>query len=335
MLSRILQFIKNHLRNYCNASCTYGNPIYQSMDSSLEALQRIKHVRNAKTITTADFSTLYTSLPLQLITQEIFGLVCKMFQNSRQKYLCVSYKSCYYSDQFQTKGNCYTKEDVQEMVYEILNNTVVNFAGFSFQQFSGIPMGGNASPLLADLTLTALEWKHTSKMSYNAQKEMGMCCWYFDDLLNVNGKDFIQRSKTIYPASLPLEETTKSSEESDFLDITIKLGAPCLETMLYNKVDAFNFDVIRFPNASSNIHSGTGYNTFFSRLICIARICSNVDNFESAVNTLCDVFLNKGFSNTLLLNKAKKFASNYKALVFSLGYSSTSQIMLFFKQMLL
>jgi len=37
---------------------------------------------------------------------------------------------------------------------------LVQFAGYNFIQINGIPQGGNASPILADLTLMAMEYKY-------------------------------------------------------------------------------------------------------------------------------------------------------------------------------
>ncbi len=153
----------------------YGPTAFWSIDSSLEALQMMKMVKNPINITTADFSTLYTSLPHDLVLNELSSFINKMFANSRKDLLCVGYKNCFYSEATARKCRCYTKQDVQQMLHIILDNTFVSFAGFTFQQISGIPMGGNASPLLADLTLSALEFKYVNKMSKDSRKQLGHC----------------------------------------------------------------------------------------------------------------------------------------------------------------
>ncbi len=126
------------------------------------------------------------------------------------------------------------------------------------------------------------------------------------------------------------QETTTSIVESNFLDITLKLQGKTINTTLYYKVDAFNFNVIRLPEFSSNVHSSVGYNTFYSQLIRTGRICSNKTEFELVTCTLCLAFLNKGYNNKKLLIIAKKFAKIYKAIVLKLGYQTNCQIMLLF-----
>ncbi len=331
LLTRILTFMKEHFRQYCNKDRFHGPSSYWSVDSSLEALSKMKLVNNPRTITTADFSTLYTSLPHKLVFDELSGFINRMFANSRKEFLCVVYKKCFYSDATIRKCKCYTKQQVLHMIQIILDNTYVTFAGFIFQQISGIPMGGNASPLLADMTLSALEFKCINKMSNVSRKELGTCSRYIDDLFNLNGKDFLIKCASIYPACLPLEETTTSAKESNFLDMTIKLDGKTISATLYNKVDAFNFEVIRLPEFSSNVHSSVGYNTFYSQLVRIGRICSDMSEFEIKTRILCLAFLNKGYNNVKLLAMSTKFIQSYKTLVLNLGYQNNRQIMLLFK----
>ncbi len=327
LLTRILSSLKQHHRNYCNSAANFsGTSMYWSVDSSLEALYKVKRVRKPKSITSADFSTLYTSLPHKLVQDELWEFVYRMFSNSKKQFLCLGYKKWFYTDTPSTKYRCFTKEDICQMIQVVLNNTYVTFAGFIFQQISGIPMGGNASPLLADMTLSALEFKFLKNLSPHSRVKMGMSSRYIDDLLNINGEEFMEISKEIYPISLPLEETTASREESNFLDINLKLDGNAISTTVYNKVDEFNFDVIRLPESSSNIHSSIGYNTFYSQIIHFARICSNINAFECKIQTLCSAFISKGFGKTKLRIICQRFCYNYKTLVYNLGYSNVGQL---------
>jgi len=332
LLTKILTFLKEHFRNYCFAAENFsGSKWYWSVDSSLATLQKIKSTRKAKTITKADFSTLYTSLPHKLVLDEMWSLIHLLFGNSKKEFLCVGYKNCFYANQPVEK--CYTCEEVCDLVQMIMENTFVTFSGFTFRQISGIPMGGNASPLLADLTLAMLEFKFLKKASVQERREIGNCSRYIDDILNLNGKNFMETCKKIYPACLPLEETTSSEKESNFLDLTIRLEDKIISTTLYNKTDAFNFAVIRLPESSSNLHSNIGYNTFYSQLIRIARICTYPVDFEHNVDVLCNAFINKGFSKEKMSHMAKRFSCTYSNLVFNLGYNR-SRIMEVFKRLL-
>ncbi len=116
--------------------------------------------------------------------------------------------------------------------------------------------------------------------------------------------------------------------------MTICLDGRTINTTLYNNVDAFNFEVIRLPEFSSNVNSSFGYNTFYSQLIRNGRICSGSTEFEIKTRALCSAFLKKGYGNKKLLTTAKKFTHTFKAIVLNLGYRSNSQIMLLFNNVL-
>ncbi len=91
LLTKILKHLKQHFRNYCNAATFFGASMYWSIDSSLEALQQIKAQQAISSIKTADFSTLYTCLPHQLVKEEMWFLLQLLFKNARKKFLCVGY----------------------------------------------------------------------------------------------------------------------------------------------------------------------------------------------------------------------------------------------------
>jgi len=337
LLTTILSFVKQHFENYCMKVEKFsGSKFYWSVCSSLQALKRLRCVKNCRTLTTADFSTLYTSLPHNLVKEQLWFLIDLVFCNAQRtsggEFLCVGYKSCFYSTEPKDNYKCFRKEEIMDLVNFVLENTYVSFCGFIFQQISGIPMGGNASPLLADLTLTALEYKFLKSLSAHEQRNMGISFRYIDDVLNINGNDFLNCSKNIYPASLPLENTTRDAASVDFLDITISMAHGSLTTTLFNKVDSFNFNVIRLPDSSSNVHSNLGYNTYYSQLIRFARICCMQCEFESKVKMLWDMFEKKGFDKCKLFHISSKFVHNYKLLVFELGYSN-SELVKYFRRL--
>ena len=53
-----------------------------------------------------------------------------------------------------------------------------------------------------------------------------------------------------------------------------------LVTEVYDKRDAFNFNIVNFPHMSSNIPANPTYGVYISQLIKMSRIC---DTFQSFV----------------------------------------------------
>ncbi len=218
------------------------------------------------------------------------------------------------------------------MITFVLENTYVTFAGFIFKQVSGIPMGGNASPLLADLTLSVLEFKFlNSNLHFRESKLLNYMTRFIDDLFSVNAPTFMELCKQIYPASLPLERTNNEPETCDYLDFTAKLANGRLELSLYDKTKAFPFGVIKITDVTSNIHSRIAYNNFYSQLICTGRLCNNFSSFKHQVLQLFSCFVHCGFNKVILVKTFKKFGKMYSTLLLHFGLYNKEVIKKFIK----
>ena len=96
----------------------------------------------------------------------------------------------------------------------LLCNGFVRLGPHVFKQIKSIPVGGNASPLIADLFLANLEFRYMDKLvsSKSAEnlrmaKKLSNSSKYIDDIgvCNMNNNnDFMVCSKDIYPESIPL-----------------------------------------------------------------------------------------------------------------------------------
>ena len=84
---------------------------------------------------------------------------------------------------------------------------------------------------------------------------------------------------------------------------------------IYHKVDDFNFDVINFPFPDSNIHSETGYNTFYSQLVRFFRLCNNVTDFSVRVCMVRSKLCSRGYKEKLMHKYFLKFCKNYPVLL--------------------
>ena len=139
-----------------------------------------------------------------------------------------------------------------------------------FKQIKGIPMGGNASPLIADLFLANLEFKYMDKLvsskspeNLRMAKRLSNNSRYIDDI----GVEFMICSKDIYPESIPLTTGCIENDKDTFLDLDITLEESRFITKIYNKVDFdFDFEVVSFPFPTSNMSDHITYNSFYSQL---------------------------------------------------------------------
>ncbi len=214
------------------------------------------------------------------------------------------------------------KAELLQALHYILFNTYVQFAGKKFLQTKGIPMGGNASPFIADLCLAWAEYKFMKDLSnskvasdFKLAKTLSNNCRYIDDISVINYLSFGELAKRIYHDELILEESDFGYHYDNFLDLSIRIHSERFLMGIYHKVDDFNFEVISFPFPDSNIHSNLGYNAFYSQLVRFFRLCNNVNDFCLRVKLLYTKLHSRGYSKTILARYFLKFCTRYPVYV--------------------
>ena len=90
LLHKVLAGMKKHFINYCNL-VTHGTDrrLVWSVTNSEQAKMRLlrKRIKADTCITSADFATLYTSLPHALINEQICYLIDMLFKNAKKHYI--------------------------------------------------------------------------------------------------------------------------------------------------------------------------------------------------------------------------------------------------------
>ena len=328
-LSLVMKCIKNHFKAYCEQiHQRTGISLYWSVDNSLQCINKLESMK-ASSVHTFDFSTLYTNLPLKSIEESIGQLVIKMFDNSRKTCILVNTfgKKAFWSN-FPKRGyKVFTLDKVLDSLHWILFNTYVRFGDKLFRQEKGIPMGGNCSPLIADLYLSWLEYKYMkelmkSKSSFPLAKKLSSNSRYIDDIITPNIHDFLDIASSIYPKELPLENSTNNNLHDCFLDLDISVKNDKFITKIYHKVDLFNFEVISYPFPDSNIPQCIGYNTFLSQLIRFSRVCGLVEDFAYRTKLIHDKLEHRGYEKAILRKYFLKFCCSMSDRVCSYGYYS-------------
>ena len=284
-LSLALKLIKNHFKNYCNKITKLnGYCMHWSIDNSFECMSKIKNV-NANSVYTFDFSTLYTNLPLIDIHDKLSKLIKQMYQNANAHYILVNTYTgkAFWSHTDKGSYKSFNLQHLLDALEFILNNTYIKYGQQLFLQTKGIPMGGNASPLIADLYLSWLEYQYLSKLVRNKYfsllHKLKYNSRYIDDIITPNVENFLEIAKHIYPIEIPLEQTNNDSLHDTFLDLDITVVNKRFCFKVFHKVDLFDFEVISFPFLESNIPQYICYNTFFSQLVRFSTICSNTSAF--------------------------------------------------------
>ena len=164
-----LKLVKKAHKGYCKTIYSRtGYNYFWSVDNSKEVIDKLNHVVNPSSIHTYDFSTLYTNLPLELVRDELFEMIDRYFdinEPKNNKYIIVDHfnHSSWFSSTKGKKG-AYDRHNLKIALEYLLFNSYVRFGPYVFKQVKGIPMGGNASPLIADLFLCNLEFKYMRRL---------------------------------------------------------------------------------------------------------------------------------------------------------------------------
>ena len=298
--------------------------IVKNSTSLLSSLDQLD-VRTATSVQTYDFSTLYTSIPHNLLKSRITALIHNSFKrrngSNRYTHIKITSGKGYFIDTVNPGGdNLYTADQICRMVEFLIDNIFVKFGGCLFRQVIGIPMGTNCAPLLADLFLYSYESEFLDNMIRGGHRKLArsfnLCYRYIDDLIVFNNKKFGDYVKEIYPSQLTVEKANTSDDLANYLDLTFIIESNNrLYTKLYDKRDDFDFHIVNFPFLSSNIPSRPSYGVYISQLIRYARCCSYYDDFGYRHKLLVDRLLSQGYEVKRLRNSFKKFHGRYPDLI--------------------
>ena len=228
-------------------------------------------------IQTFDFSTLYTSIPHDLLKSRMNSIINNSFKHkngaTRYTHIKVGRNKNYFTSDPLNGDNKYTANDICKMTEFLVDNIYVMFGGQLFRQMVGIPKGTNCAPLLADLFLYSYENEFLDKLIKEGKRKLArkfnLSYRYIDDLISFNNKRFKEFISDIYSKELTISETTESTSYLDLLFTRDKSNN--ITTKLDDKRDAFGFHIVRFPFMSSNIPSTPAYGVYASQLIRYAR----------------------------------------------------------------
>ena len=120
-------------------------------------MERISEKNNARSVSTFDFSTLYTKIPHDKLCDVLNKLVDFTFNSTNRKYLSVTKSGAHW---VKGKGNIssfYNKQKVKDVIKYLIDNSFFIIGGILFRQAIGMPMGSDPAPFFANLFLFFFE----------------------------------------------------------------------------------------------------------------------------------------------------------------------------------
>ena len=173
------------------------------------------------------FSTMYTTLPLQSLKQNVDFALSIAWSYTARKLGCdesevrLDWKpgeTCVWvrkrsSDNLHSrKLHSFTRQELMRLIGWLVDNTFLLNAGVCRRQKIGLPMGTNCAPALCNLCLFTWEYKYVERLVNTGQVDTArnhhMTFRLIDDVLLV-GKPLADKFfSSCYPSFLTLNETT-------------------------------------------------------------------------------------------------------------------------------
>ena len=110
----------------------------------------------ATSLSTYDFSTLYTTLPHNLIKEKLINLIEWTFKREGSPYIACNERQAFFTSEDTKRYKLWSCQNVCEALIYLLDNIYIRFGTKLYRQIVDIPMGTNCAPLVADLFLFLL-----------------------------------------------------------------------------------------------------------------------------------------------------------------------------------
>ena len=190
-------------------------------------------------MSTYDFSTLYTTLPHNLIKDKLINLIESTFQREGFPYLACSDRNAFFTSEKPKKYHAWSCQNVCDALTFLLDNIFIRFGTKLYRHVVGIPMGTNCAPLVADLFLFCYErdlMMSLSVVSDDKQTDVidafNTTSRYLDDILNINNVYFDNMVSQIFPSELQLNKANASDTEAAFLDLHLSISNDIVSTKI-------------------------------------------------------------------------------------------------------
>ena len=167
---------------------------------------------------TYDFSTLYTTLPHNLIKDKLIDLIERTIQSESSPYLaCYDRNAVFTSEK---KYQAWSRQNVRYALTFLLDNIFIQFGTKLYRLVVRIPMGNNCAPLVADLFLFCYERDFMMFLTDDKQADImdafNTTSRYLDDILNNNTVYSDNMVSQIYPSELQLDKANTSYTQATF-----------------------------------------------------------------------------------------------------------------------
>ena len=139
LLTLCLTAVKKHVIKYCEKVYERsGKNLFWSIKNSGEILDKLKaRDFNATSLSTYDFSTLYTTLPHNLIKDKLIDLIESTFQREGSPYLACSDRNAFFTSEKPKKYNAWSCQNVCDALTFCWTTFLFDFTPSSIDKLLG------------------------------------------------------------------------------------------------------------------------------------------------------------------------------------------------------
>ena len=305
--------------------------VVNSYDEVVSFLKPYTRSRPSDALFTGDFSTLYTTLPLDDVLEKLKMVIAEawVFQEEElgfEPLLEVDKSKSTWVRQRKSvhnaKSQVWDQAEVVELVQFVLENTFIKNGDALRRQKMGIPMGTNAAPLIANLYLYAYESSYIDRLVEQGQLDdargFHLTFRLIDDVLSLDNALFKaavmgdgQGGDVIYPPALKLNETTVGDGVVHFLGMDIRSDGGILDFDVFDKREEFKFQVRNYLWADSAVPACMLYGVFIGQLHRYHKICSTTACFTTRVRKLIHTLLKQGYCKRRLARTLFSFLRHH------------------------
>ena len=284
--------------------------ITQSIKPVIDAIRKLNKRNKAVSIATFDFSTLYTKIPHQKLISVLHSIIDFCFKGGTCEFIAITRFGARWVKDKSKYNIWFDKQKLKDAVTYLMENCYFTVGKDLFRQIIGIPMGSDPAPFFANLFLYFYErnWiLDLKKKDQFTARKFSNTFRFIDDLNAINdGGEFEKHHLDIYPTELQLSRENDENNAATFLDLDIKIIGQRFSLSLYDKRDAFPFNIVRMPFKSSNMPTSIFYDSVAAKILRIGRATTNSVNFTKTTAQLIARMQNQGAA----IYKLKSTVSN-------------------------
>ena len=334
-VSSIFQLIFRQTENFHKKAKYISNYntfwVLQNVDPVIHTMNAINKRKCAKSISTYDFSTLYTKLPHEKLISRLSQVVDFVFDGGDKAYIRLSPNGVAFWGK-RVRGKIgFSKSSLIIALKHLIQNSFFIVGNSTMRQAIGIPMGIDPAPFWANLFLYTYEYDYINTLinsnkvkarHYHSTKR------FIDDLCAINdGDEFGKSYKDIYPEELDLK-IEHHGQHASFLSLDINIIENQFIYKLYDKRDAFPFSIVRMPHIGSNIPKNIFYSALVGEVLRIARSTLMLEDFIPKAKDVISRMNAQGAHHFTSKRHIRKIIKNHPSSFFQFGKETEDLIKL-------